>query len=167
MPLPATPPVETWSSSRHGYPDTDSPTLSSDGPGSWRSVHRTGKHVPRSHPAKGSAPRENQVLGWAESAEAPPTLPSLTYQCSSGVGGLVSAGVLVPVRPSWSRQQHPQPPNSKGDDCLEARWGISKGRIWYCCLGVLSSLKELLIPLCTRSIFLMDLLAVHVIIIIF
>lgn len=45
-------------------------------------------------------PGKNQLLGWAESAEAPPTLPSLTYQRSSGVGGLVSAGVLLPVRPS-------------------------------------------------------------------
>lgn len=56
-----------------------------------------------------------------------------------------------PTRLCWP----PPPPSSKSDDNLEARWGISEGRIWYCCVIVFSSLKETHIPLFTRSIFLM------------
>lgn len=67
---------------------------------------------------------------------------------------LVCKGLWDPPNPTrlcWP----PPPPSSKSDDNLEARWGISEGRIWYCCVIDFSSLKETHIPLFTRSIFLM------------
>lgn len=66
-------------------------------------------------------PRETQVLGGEEPAEAPPTHPSPSSQCPSGVGGLVVSMYLGdppnPARPCCP----PTPPNSKGDDYVEAR----------------------------------------------
>lgn len=67
---------------------------------------------------------------------------------------LVCKGLWDPPNPTrlyWP----PPPPSSKSDDNLEARWGISEGRIWSCCVMVFSSLKATHTPLFTRSIFLM------------
>lgn len=77
----------------HMYSDPDSPALSSYGPGPSWCVQSTGRHIPCSHPAKGSAPGEPHVLGFS------PTHLLLPTSVHEGAGDLVP----VPGRPSQPR----------------------------------------------------------------